>query len=602
MARDRQDMALWMARLLAANPGTRDSLLDELQRCRAAGDVPGAGEVATLLLLHTLADFCDFRGLPAALAAFEAAAPAGLHADAVRLGRPSLDHRHAFGDPALQPTRARVEAALAPGSGLAPDERLLLAKVLVDFDGMSDAAPAATERLLARMQDMLPRASPRWQAAWWRLRAQCLDYAGQIEAAQQALVQLQQLAVRAGDPELDFALAGEQLRLALHVDDRARADRAFRTLEQLRPRVPPALLPQGLRLQAALLLRRGEHRAALERVQLILDLCEDHAVPERDRAGYIEQQAHALTGLGRHTEALDRLASLRATQTGGQAALLEVIIAMARAVQALDSSPPEAQAIVLAAIRQAAALGFHRFLMSFPARAAQVAAIGLEAGVEVEFLTRAVRERRLQPPDPGRADWPWALQLRLLGGLGVWRNGVPLGDTGVKAPRKPQELLTLLAAYPDGLPATAVVDALWPSLEAQAPKASLEMTVSRLRKWLDCHDAVRVADGRVSLDPALVWTDVGALEIACAAGDTVRALSLYRGPLLQGERLDGAMAAARERMAAVLSDCVLQAGTARVAAGARAQALALYALALAREPRSTALRMAVAELEGRPLP
>lgn len=587
------ELEVWMAELLAGAAGVRDGLLARLRVEQAAGPAAAAGQTATLLLLHTLADFADFRGLPTALAAFDAAPPATLRADAVRLGRPLLDHRYAFEDPALPPARQRVAEALRAGSAIGGDERVLLAKVLLDYDGLRQAGRGALEHLLALMQETVQRASPRWQAAWWRLHAQSLEYMGQTTAAQAATQQLQQLAARLDDPDLALAMACQEMRLALHGDDRPRAERAFRTIEQQRPRVRPALLPHGLRAQVALLLRRGEYGAALERAQLTLDLCEDHEVPQRDRGGYVEQQAHALTGLGRHDEAVALLEALRPTQAGGQRDVLEAVIAMARAVQALDEGRADAHTRALEAVSRAAGIGFHRFLMSFPAWAARIAGIALAAGVEVEFLTHAIRERRLVPADPVRADWPWALHLQLLGGLRVRRDGVPLGGSGGKGQKKPLELLALLAAHPQGLDAETLIDALWPSLEADAPKASLEMSISRLRKWLDSADAVRVADGRIALNPALVWTDVGAFEAAVLAGDAEAALAAYGGPLLQGERLDGIAAQARARLALRLAACVLQAAAALRQAGREAEALALISRGLAAEPSAPALQAAL---------
>lgn len=580
-----------MAALLAGDPGLRDGLLAWLQRAQHSGDAAVAANAATLLLLHTLADFSDFRGLPAALAVFDAAQPVSLRADAVRLGRPLLDHRYAFDDPALVPARERVLQALRAGSTVGADERVLLSKLLLDFDGLHHADAQPLERLATLMQELLPQASPRWQAHAWRLRAANLEFIGQTTAAQEAAQQFQALAVRLGDPELTMAVAIEEIRLALHVDDRPRAERAFRTIDQLRPHVRPALLPHGLRAQASLLLRRGEHQAALERTQLILGLCEDHEVPLRDRAGYVEQQAHALTGLGRHDEALALLASLRPTQSAGQGQLLEAIIAMAEAVAALDQGRADGVAQALAAVRAVAAVGHHRFLMSFPGWAGRVAAIGLEAGVEAEFLTHAIRARRLPPPEPAREDWPWALHVQLLGGLRVRRDGAAISGGVGKGQKKPLELLALLAAHPAGLDAEALIDALWPSLEADAPKASLEMAVSRLRRWLDCAEAVRVADGRVVLHPALVWTDVAAFEAAVRQGDADAALALYRGPLLSLDALSGPLQVARDRLALRLAACVLQAAAEHRRAGRPTEAL--IGRGLAAEPGSAALQAAL---------
>lgn len=580
-----------MADLLAGSPGVRGDLHRQLHDARERRDATAAAGVATLLLLHTLADFADFRAVREALAAFEAVPPAPadqLRADAVLLGRASLDHRHDHGAAELVPVRERLLAALRDARTLPPDERLLLAKVLVDHDGMRNDL-AACARVLALMQDVVPQASLRWQATWWRLASEIHDYTGDTVLAQAASDRLQALVPRLDWPEAVLALACEEMRLALHVDDRARAERAFRTIEQQRPRVRPALLPRALRAQVSLLLRRGDYGAALERTQLALGLCEDHEVPERDRAGYAEQRAHALAGLGRHAEAIGQLEALRASQVGGQSEVLEAIIAMARAVQALDEGA-DAREAAIAAIRRAAPLHFHRFLMSFPERAAQVAAIGLDAGVETEFLRNAVRERRLPPPDPGREDWPWALHVNAFGTLRVRRDGAPLGGRSGKAQRKPLELLALLAAHPGGVDSAELVDVLWPSLDADAPKASLEMAVARLRKWLGVPDAVRVADGRVALHPGLVWVDVAAFENAALAGDAERALDSYRAPLLPA---DPRLATRRQALAARLAAVVLAAAAERRVRGRPDEALALIGRALAAEPQAPALQAAL---------
>ena len=516
-----------------------------------------------------------------------------------------LDHCWPNGDAAVSSALQRAQEHLRWGLKAAaePDALLLLAKVLIDHLSMRNDF-AAVERLLALMQGSVAAALPRWQAAWWRLAAQNLEYLGRSEQARSAAQQLQQLAARLHDPELSFAAATEDMRLALHMDDQPRAERAFRAIERCRAAVRPALLPHGLKVQTALLLRRGGFEAALDRCALMLAICDDHAVPERDRAGYIEQQAHALTGLRRFDEAVAVLQGLRPTQAGGQAEVLEAIIAMAQAVRALDAAAPEVASLALQAVRQAAAIDLYRFLMSFPVWASRIAALALDAQVETEFITRVVRLRGLPPPQPGRADWPWALRIQVLGGLRVWSEGAPLRHEGGKAPRKPMELLGLLVAHPGGLDNETLIDTLWPSLEADAPKASLEMAIARLRKWLGVPAAVRVAEARVMLNPQCVWTDVAALEVALKSGDAAAALALHGGDLLAPERLSGPLLAARERCQAMLVAAVLQQVAALAVADQTQQhpqhqhplARALLARGLAAIPDSKALRSALAEL------
>lgn len=584
-----------MADLLAGAPGVRDALRASLRGARAAGDAAKAAHAATLLLLHTLADFADFRGLAEARAAFdpEPADPTQRRrADAVRLGLPSLDHTLDPADPALAPLRERLFDALHEGAGMGADERLLLAKLMIDQDCMRNDW-AAAERVLASLQDATAPASPLWQAGWWRLAAEVYTTTGRTALAQAAIERLQALLPQLRTGEALMSQACEEMRHTLHLGDLPRAERAFRAIEQQRPHVRPALQPRGLLAQCTLLLRRGAYGAALEKTSLILALCQDHEVPERDCGLYLEQRAYALLGLGRHAEAVTVLQSMRASQPGGQGEVLEAIIAMVRAVQALAAEEPDAQALALAAVRRAKACGFNRFLMSFPDWAARIAALGLAAGIETEFLTRAIRERRLPPPDATREDWPWAVQVRVLGGLALRRDGAALRSAGGKGQKKPLELLALLAAHPAGLDSETLIDALWPSLEADAPRASLEMTVSRLRKWLDLSEAVRVADGRVALNLHLVWTDVAAFEAAAQAGDAEAALAIYRGHYLEGERLDGLASHRRDQLAHRLAAVLLQRAATLRGAGRAIDALAVLGRGLALVPDNAALRAAL---------
>lgn len=552
------------ADLLADAPGARPALA----ACRAAaqqrGDVATAWQAAAATLLQTVVDFGDFRGLPSALQAFadgEQATPPlprpidRLRIDAARLARPLLDHHFAADDAALKPVRERVFAAVRAGDDLSPDERVLMAKVLVEHDGFLNDVPAV-ERVLTLVQDPLQQGgvSPAWQCRWWLLVVNNGEYWGRLALAQEALQQAQALADRHGLPAMRLACLCHEMRLALRADDLQRGERLFQQIEQLRPHVPATALLHGLRLQVALQLRRAEHHAALERCELLLALCDDHEVPERERGGYHEMRAHAFTGLGRHDEAIAVFEAMRPHQAAGQGEVLEALIGLARTVQALHLGTPDARLQAADALRRSAAIGFNRFLMPHPAWAAQVAAIGLDDGVETEFVNTSIRARRLAPPEPWREDWPWRVHVHAFGGLRVQVDGLLLGPAGAKAAKKPAELLVALASQGnEPVAASRLIDLLWPSLEANAPKASLEMALTRLRKWLGVPDAVLMADGNLRLNPALVWTDVGAFMAASrhpAASSALVALGLYRGPLLGTEPLASLPQRAREQLAA----------------------------------------------------
>jgi DNA-binding SARP family transcriptional activator len=141
----------------------------------------------------------------------------------------------------------------------------------------------------------------------------------------------------------------------------------------------------------------------------------------------------------------------------------------------------------------------------------------------------------------------------------------------------------------------AVIDALWPSLDANAPRASFEMAVSRLRRLLDQPDAVRVSDGQVSLDARLVWVDVTAFEQLAGQGEAERdrALALYRGPLLGDEKLDALLGQARTRLTLVHAMLVQTRAEQLLASGQGAAAIRLLQRALVQDPLDEALHRAL---------
>lgn len=206
--------------------------------------------------------------------------------------------------------------------------------------------------------------------------------------------------------------------------------------------------------------------------------------------------------------------------------------------------------------------------------------------------------RRLPPDAP--APWGQApapnpgptarLGIRVFGPLRIDRDGLPLHGDG-KAQRRPLELLALLAAHGgQALDASGVIDALWPSLEANTPRKSLDMALSRLRKLLGDPAAVICADGQIRLDPQRVWTDVAAFEAllqAAEAGSAQapwQAMALYGDALLGTAPLGGRLLARRQQLAQRLCELALDSADRLAACGALRQAERLLQRAIEREP------------------
>lgn len=134
-------------------------------------------------------------------------------------------------------------------------------------------------------------------------------------------------------------------------------------------------------------------------------------------------------------------------------------------------------------------------------------AIALEHGVETEFARRIVELHRMAPPPEAGATWPWPLSIRAFGRFDVLRRGAAMALRD-KAQKKPLDLLkALVACGGRAVDKVRLADFLWPDAEAGAATASLDMAVSRLRKVLGVPDALAIVDGKVDLDPGLVWLD-----------------------------------------------------------------------------------------------
>jgi Transcriptional regulatory protein, C terminal len=504
-----------LALIVDDEPRARAALHQAWEAAESTGADPWPAAVGMLLAINCR--FIDFRGCSLWCARFGAGLSAvwsdglparaqrgetaALRACAATLVWPTLD------DTALRDGTAPVaEAAHALAAGLRqpgsmpPDERFVLAKCLLDFHGQQMDTLAAA-RLIALQQEQLRTSPPSVgaQGGWWFMVMNHHDYYGDAEAALHARTRLQAVIDAHDLPDLRYALHTVDMHVALKAGQLGRAERIHRDLEALSTHIRAGRLPHGLRAQASYLAMRGDPVAALTRIDRLLAVCADLEVPERDQGAYRALRANVLTALGRFDAARSELFALRAHQRGVQGEVLEAIIGFSEAAARLDSEPEAVLPWLSGAMAAAVHLQFNRFFFTQPALAARLCERALDAGIEPAFVRTTIRDRHLAAPDPARADWPWRLKVQVLGELRIWRDDMPLTPGG-KAQRKPLELLALLAAHGGGpVNSEALIDALWPSVDADAPKASLEMAISRLRKLLELPEAVIVAEGGVAL-------------------------------------------------------------------------------------------------------
>jgi len=618
-------------------PDLCDSLFAQLTRAPAAarsgfgqlwraasegGDADTALDAVCGALLAINVDFVDFRGATSwcgrlasawtqavAESSIEAAARGelrGLRRCAGALVWPSLDP-HGSGDPArFAAAAAGLAKGLRAAPELPPDERFSFAKSLLDYYGQQMNPQAASSLLALELEVLALRpASPEVQARWWFIVMAHHGYFGETAGAAHARQRLQALIDRHDLVEARCALLVIDIPELLQSGRLEAAVRAHDEIESLLPRVPAGFHTHCLRAQAMVLAWRGELSAALGRLDRLLALCGDLEVPERDQGAYRVQRADLLVALQRHPEALMELATVDRSQVGTQRQVLGVIQAFALAADALQRQDPQALGPALeTAFQGAARYRFQRFYLALPPLAARLCHEALQRSIESEFVRHTVRLRQLPAPDPSRDDWPWRLRVRAFGALQVERDDVLLRWSG-KSPRKPLELLAMLAAQGGGpVDMDQLLVCLWPTGDAMAPKASLEMALARLRKLLGLPEALRVRDDAISLDDRLVWCDTVAFEAGVArlpavlADEPQRAeatwlLKLYRQPLLGSEALDGRMRLARERLALAHQRLVRLLGQHFEGAGDWNQALDLYTTALSRDVLSEPIHRAL---------
>jgi len=514
-----------------------------------------------------LSDLSDFREVPPlvedidrALPLLQAQPPAllqGLRLSrcmAVLIGWPS--------HPRVAEARREIEAALP---FLPSNARLMMGSVLINYLIWWRGELAAARPFLSNLEetardpDMAPLAVMTWY--YGALSCACLD--GNDDRLRQLTDEVVAFAGQRGVSHrltnafwvITQAYAGAgDARTAAAMLERyaANARRQWREADFI-----------GLHhLRAILALSAGDTGAAIAEAEQALDYARRYGGPHQiANQCQLLAAGFAMTG---DDAAEPHIATLRdvAAQTGNASFLLHADLAEASLALARGGN------VVTPWIRVAdAALrrGFRWIAGMNRRHLATLANRGLEQGADPALTRRVVTLWRLPPPDGiVHGHWPFAVEIRALGGFAVELDGTRISMGTGKAQRKPMELLWSLVAGPAGGMAQEILaDQLWPEADGDRAIHSLRTTIYRLRKLLGT-GAVRHEDDHVALAAGPVRADVAELRamlaitrnrteaaaLRLAAFDY--ALRLYRGQLLPGVRLPS-VEAARERIEAELA-------------------------------------------------
>ena len=129
------------------------------------------------------------------------------------------------------------------------------------------------------------------------------------------------------------------------------------------------------------------------------------------------------------------------------------------------------------------------------------------------------------------------LRLRTLGGLTIEDENGPLA--GAIARKRSLALLALVGLGTEqGLSRDRVLAYLWPESDTDRARNNLKQTLFQLRQELHEEVFARSA-GVLRLEPSAIWVDACDFQAALDRGNPTTAVTLYRGPFLDGFYLPG---------------------------------------------------------------
>ncbi len=367
---------------------------------------------------------------------------------------------------------------------------------------------------------------------------------------------------------LDCALIGQAVSSALNVNDQASAGK---WLKEMVSRLNPCKKWEVsqyhfLNVRKALLSNKSED--AVFHAGLSLNLAAE--------VGFVFPlsfchllRAQVMHQSGKHQEARQHLdhASEIAQQTGSR--LLEFYVLWSKAWFDLDKKD---ESSALESLGKALAIGRRQgYLNTFldqPATTAKLCAKALAAEMEIDYVQEIVRKRGLSRYDMLLIldNWPWNLKIFTLGRFSMVKDGKAIRFSG-KAQQKPLELLKALIAFGGReIRTEQMEDTLWPDADGDFAHRAFKTTLHRLRKLLGASDALRLRDGRLTLEQKHCWVDVWAFqrtfgqadaawdrgkaesEIEKAVELTQKASDLYKGAFLPEEMWNPLFISLRDRL------------------------------------------------------
>ena len=133
------------------------------------------------------------------------------------------------------------------------------------------------------------------------------------------------------------------------------------------------------------------------------------------------------------------------------------------------------------------------------------------------------------------------LRLRTLGGLSIERTDAeaPPSSATPASPRRRLALLAVIAAASTrGVSRDKLLALFWPESDTERARHGLDQTLYALKRDLAAPELLTGRD-ELSLNPAIVTSDIGDLKAALEQGNREAAVELFTGPFLDGVFVPG---------------------------------------------------------------
>ena len=408
-----------------------------------------------------------------------------------------------------------------------------------------------------------PYLAPFYPALWWmqsgHYRAAIGDHDGAIASYRQAIAQVEENALAAPLLNVHCQLGLARVALCRGDIEGAEAARARTRSYWTAARRIDSCIDAGL---ASLIASwRGDAVEALARAEDQFE--QARSVGSALLMHYAALQlAVALVESGQAQRTLQVVDRAREGIAGSAYARLGYQLDLAEAYALREANPAAAQAALRRGLERSRVDAGKLPLRQHPRVLARLCADALQAGIDVDYVVHLVRECGIRAPEADVPGWPWPLEIRMLGGFEIRRDGEPLAYSR-KTPKKTLALLKAIVAL--GTAGTVaeqrLTDTLWPDEEGDAAANSLAATVLRLRTLLGDAAAIVQSGGKLRLERTRAWVDAFAFEQAVAAAETAahrrdaieqthlaRALDLYRGAFLAEDESEAWPVAMRERL------------------------------------------------------